>query len=230
MTRSERIQHLLLLTSFMTLVITGFFLKFPDAWWVTWIRRVSGEALFDLRGLLHRIAAVVMIADSLYHIYYLVFTKRGKEFIRDMMIRFQDLKDVILVLKHNFGISKSKPRFGRFSYVEKAEYWALIWGTVIMTVTGIAMWFENQFMRWFSKLFLDVCETIHYYEAWLAFLAIVVWHFYYVIFNPEVYPMNFAWLTGKVTEEEMEKEHPLELEQIKETERKLLEEKETSEQ
>ncbi|MEE9168152.1 MAG: cytochrome b/b6 domain-containing protein, partial [bacterium] len=167
MTRSERIQHLLLLTSFMTLVITGFFLKFPDAWWVTWIRRVSGEALFDLRGLLHRIAAVVMIADSLYHIYYLVFTKRGKEFTRDMMIRFQDLKDVILVLKHNFGISKSKPRFGRFSYVEKAEYWALIWGTVIMTATGIAMWFENQFMGWFSKLFLDVCETIHYYEAWL---------------------------------------------------------------
>ncbi|MCB0270861.1 MAG: cytochrome B, partial [Calditrichaeota bacterium] len=71
---------------------------------------------------------------------------------------------------------------------------------------------------WFSKLFIDVCEVIHYYEAWLAFLAIVVWHIYYVIFNPDVYPMNFTWLTGKISEEEMEKEHALELERIKKAE------------
>ena len=84
-----------------------------------------------------------------------------------------------------------------------------------MTLTGIALWYENQFMGWFSKLFVDVCTTVHYFEAWLAFLAIVVWHIYYVIFNPNSYPMNFAWLTGKITEEEMEEEHPLELERIK---------------
>jgi hypothetical protein len=70
-------------------------------------------------------------------------------------------------------------------------------------------------MGWFSKLFVDVCEAIHYYEAWLAFLSIVVWHIYYVIFNPNTYPMNFAWLTGKITEHEMEEEHPLELERLK---------------
>jgi len=215
MTLSERIQHLALLTSFFTLVITGFMLKFPDAWWVNWIREIGGESFFNLRGLLHRIAAVVMVAASLYHIYYAIFTQRGREFIRDILFKFQDFRDMIQQLEYNLGFSKRKPKYDRFNYIEKSEYWALVWGTAIMTLTGVALWYENQFMGWFSKLFVDVCETIHYFEAWLAFLAIVVWHIYYVIFNPKTYPMNFAWLTGKITEEEMEEEHPLELERIK---------------
>ncbi|CUS78001.1 formate dehydrogenase, gamma subunit [Candidatus Kryptonium thompsonii] len=215
MTLEERIQHFALVISFFTLVITGFMLAFPDAWWVVGIRNLGGEAIFKYRGLIHRIAAVILVLDSIYHLYYIIFTKRGREFIRDIMFRMQDIRDMVQVLKYNLGISKTKPKFGRFNYIEKSEYWALIWGTVVMTVTGIVLWFENHFMGWFSKTFVDVCNTIHYFEAWLAFLAIIVWHIYYVIFNPDVYPMNFAWLTGYLTEEEMEKEHPLELERIK---------------
>ncbi len=215
MTLEERIQHFALLVSFFTLVITGFMLAFPDAWWVVAIRNIGGEAIFKYRGLIHRIAAVVLVLDSIYHLYYIIFTERGRQFIKDIMFRIQDLRDMVQVLKYNLGISKTKPKFGRFNYIEKSEYWALIWGTVVMTVTGVVLWFENHFMGWFSKTFVDVCNTIHYFEAWLAFLAIIVWHIYYVIFNPDVYPMNFAWLTGYLTEEEMEKEHPLELERIK---------------
>jgi len=215
MTLEERIQHLALLISFFTLVITGFMLAFPDAWWVVAIRNIGGEAIFKYRGLIHRIAAVILVLDSIYHLYYIIFTKRGREFIRDIMFRIQDVRDMIAVLKYNLGLSKTKPKFGRFNYIEKSEYWALIWGTVVMSVTGVVLWFENHFMGWFSKTFVDVCNTIHYFEAWLAFLAIIVWHIYYVIFNPDVYPMNFAWITGYLTEEEMEKEHPLELEKIK---------------
>ncbi len=215
MTLEERIQHFVLLISFFTLVITGFMLAFPDAWWVTAIRNIGGEAVFKYRGLIHRIAAVMLVLDSIYHLYYIIFTKRGREFIRDIMFRIQDVRDMIQVLKYNLGLSKTKPKFGRFNYIEKSEYWALIWGTVVMTVTGVVLWFENHFMGWFSKTFVDVCNTIHYFEAWLAFLAIIVWHIYYVVFNPDVYPMNFAWITGYLTEEEMEKEHPLELEKIK---------------
>lgn len=215
MTLSERIQHLGLLTSFFTLVITGFMLKFPDAWWVSGIREIGGETFFNLRGLLHRIAAIVMVAASLYHIFYAIFTQRGRKFIRDILFTFQDFKDMLQQLKYNLGLSKVKPKYDRFNYIEKSEYWALVWGTAVMTITGFALWYENQFMGWFSKLFVDVCEAIHYYEAWLAFLSIVVWHIYYVIFNPNTYPMNFAWLTGKITEHEMEEEHPIELERIK---------------
>ncbi len=98
-----------------------------------------------------------------------------------------------LVLQNiNLGISKDKPKLDRFSYVEKAEYWALVWGTIVMSLTGLLMWFYIDYIGVFSKLEWDIARTIHYYEAWLAFLAIVVWHFYFVIFNPDIYPMSLG--------------------------------------
>jgi len=211
---SERIQHALLAISFLLLVFTGFMLKFPDAWWVDSLRRLLGESLFETRGLVHRISAVVMVADSLYHLYYLSFTIRGRQILKDMLMRKSDFTDMVQMVRYNLGLSSQRPRFARFNYIEKSEYWALMWGTIVMTLTGVVLWFENHFMSEYSKLFVDVNETIHYYEAWLAFLAIVVWHFYYVIFNPDVYPMNFTFLTGKMTAREMAHEHPLELERL----------------
>ena len=77
------------------------------------------------------------------------------------------------------------------------------------------MWFDNYFMGLLTKLGWDISRTMHYYEAILATLAIVVWHFYFVMLNPNVYPMSTAWITGKLSEEEMAEEHPLELERLK---------------
>lgn len=230
MNLSERLQHGALLVSFITLVITGFMLRFPDAWWVVLIRQIS-ESVFEIRSLAHRIAGVVLIAASLYHLYYIFFVPRGKQLIRHLLPRLQDIRDLKAAALYNFGLSKDKPKFGRFSYVEKAEYWALVWGTVVMAGTGFIMWFDNTFIGLFTKLGWDISRTIHYYEAWLATLAIIVWHFYYVIFNPNVYPMNLAWLTGKITEAEMTEEHPLELDEIRRLrlEEKLTEEEEVEE-
>jgi len=87
-----------------------------------------------------------------------------------------------------------------------------------MSLTGVVMWFDNTFIGLFTKLGWDIARTIHYYEAWLAFLAIVVWHFYFVMFNPDVYPMNVAWIKGTMSEEEMAEEHPLEYERLKKEE------------
>ncbi len=214
---SERIQHILFALSFITLVITGFMLQYPDSWWVSHIRSLSENA-FEYRSYLHRIAAVIMIAVSLYHIYYISFTERGRQLIKDLLPKRQDLSDAIGVAKFNLGLSKVKPMLDRFSYVEKAEYWALIWGTIVMSATGLIMWFDNTFIGLFTKLGWDIARTIHFYEAWLASLAIIVWHFYFVIFNPEIYPMNTSWITGHLTEEEMKEEHPAELERIKKQE------------
>ena len=120
------------------------------------------------------------------------------------------------VAKYNLGISKEKPELDRFSYIEKAEYWALIWGTMVMAATGFILWFDNTFLNILGKQYWDVARVIHYYEAWLATLAIIVWHFYFVIFNPDIYPMNLAWIKGTLSEEEMADEHPLELQRLKE--------------
>jgi cytochrome b subunit of formate dehydrogenase len=117
------------------------------------------------------------------------------------------------------GLRREPPAFDRFNYIEKAEYWALVWGTVVMTGTGLALWFENQSLRWLDKWVLDLATVIHYYEAWLAFLAIMIWHIYYVIANPEAYPMNWTWLTGRISEEHLRLEHPLEWERLTAAER-----------
>lgn len=214
MTVSERIQHASFAISFITLVITGFMLRYPESWWVEHIRDLSGDA-FTYRSYLHRIAAAVMVTASVFHIIHLVFTARGRQFIKDMLPKYKDLTDALGIAMFNLGISKVKPKLDRFSYVEKAEYWALIWGTIVMTLTGLIMWFDNTFMGLFTKLGWDIARTVHYYEAWLAFLAIVVWHFYFVIFNPDIYPVNLAFIKGTISEEEMAEEHPLELERIK---------------
>jgi cytochrome b subunit of formate dehydrogenase len=139
-----------------------------------------------------------------------------------LLPRKRDLIDPWLVLRYNLGLAATKPKFPRFSYVEKSEYWALVWGTLLMGITGAILWFDNASMGLFTKLGFDISRTIHFYEAILATLAIIVWHFYFVLFNPDVYPMNLAWLTGRMSEREMLEEHPLELKRLKEAEAKKV--------
>lgn len=219
MTLEERIQHGALALSFIVLVITGFMLRFPDSWWVVALRNLSSSA-FEARSLIHRIAAVVMTLASVYHLYYIVFTVRGRQLVKDLWFRIQDIRDLLGMLKYNLGLTPVKPKLDRFSYIEKAEYWALIWGTLVMAGTGFAMWLDNSFMNLFGKVGYDVAREIHYYEAILATLAIIVWHFYFVMFNPDSYPLNTAFWNGKLSHREMEEEHPLELERILEEEEK----------
>jgi len=102
--------------------------------------------------------------------------------------------------------------------VEKAEYLALVWGTIVMIVTGFMLWFENETLKRIPMWGLDVATLIHYYEAILATLAIFVWHLYYVIINPDFAPMSLTWIDGKISRHHMEHEHPLELEEIEERE------------
>ncbi len=217
MSLNERIQHGTLMLSFATLVFTGFALKFPDAWWVVPWRSISPIA-FELRGLLHRAAAVVLVGAGLYHLYYISFTTRGRRLFADLLPVRRDLTDALMVMKYNLGLSRQKPAFGRFSYVEKSEYWALIWGTVVMGITGTILWFDNTFLGLLTKLGWDIARTVHYYEAWLATLSILAWHLYFVIFNPDVYPINLAFWKGTLTEEEMKEEHPEELARLQEME------------
>lgn len=222
MTVNERLQHAVLVISFTLLVITGFMLRYPEAWWVVAIRQLSSSA-FELRGLVHRLASVVMLASGVWHVCYLAFTPAGRKLFLEMLPRKRDLTDPWGVLKYNLGLAPEKPAFGRFCYIEKAEYWAMAWGTALMTVTGFILWFDNTSMGYITKLGFDISRLVHFYEAILATLAIIVWHFYFVVFNPDVYPMNLAWLTGRMSEGEMMEEHPLQLEEMKAAERAAAE-------
>ncbi len=205
MNLNEIWQHAFLTATFIVLVITGFSLRFSDAWWVKLL--FAHEGGFPLRGIIHRVAAVLFIITALWHLFYL-YSRRGRQFLKDILPAKTDIQHLKQLVAYNLGIGKSKPRFGRFSYIEKAEYWALVWGTVVMVITGFFLWFDNYAVKLFPKGVLDVMLVIHYYEAWLATLAVLIWHLYAVIFNPSAYPMNPSWLTGKMPVEMHRHEHP----------------------
>ena len=209
MTSNQRWQHLILLTSFIVLVITGFALKFP----YSWIAEVlaMGERL---RSIVHRVAGVVLIGAGVYHVFYLVIAREGRRLIWDLAPRPKDVFDVWDTMRYYLGLGGEKPKFGRFTYGEKAEYWALVWGTALMAVTGVMLWAKVWVGDLLARWWVDVATTVHYYEAILATLAIVVWHFYQVFFDPDVYPMNWAWWDGKMPIEQYRHEHALDTESI----------------
>ena len=117
-------------------------------------------------------------------------------------------------LRYNLGLARERPRFDRFSYVEKMEYFGLVWGSLVMVASGLMLWFEVPFLNRFPAWGLQLATVIHWFEAVLATLFIVVWHFYWTIFNPDVFPMSRAMTSGHLTRGEMEREHPLELERL----------------
>jgi len=205
MSRAQRWQHAVLATSFIILALTGFALKFPDSW----LARAMGSSE-PFRRWMHRIAGVTLLLAGVYHLIYILASKEGRRLVCDFFPIKKDLTDVIAAVRYLIGLSKDRPKIGRFGYAEKMEYWAVVWGTIIMGVTGLMVWFKIDLTRFFPRWFVDVALTIHYYEATLACLAIVVWHFYHVIFDPDIYPVNFACWDGKVSKHWQEEEHPLE--------------------
>ena len=211
MTANQRWQHLILLTSFIVLVITGFALKFPNSW----IAEVLGMGE-RLRSIVHRVAGVVLIGAGIYHIFYLAATRDGRRLIRDFAPGPKDIADAAGTMFYSLGLRKDRPKYGRFNYAEKAEYWALVWGTALMGVTGVMLWAKVWVGNLLARWWVDVATAIHFYEAILATLAIVVWHFYQVLFDPDVYPMNWAWWDGKMPVEQYRHEHGLDAEAVEE--------------
>ena len=112
------------------------------------------------------------------------------------------------MFRYNLGLASVRPSFGKFSYAEKFEYWAFLWGTVVMALSGFLLWFNNFTLRNFPKWVADAATAIHYYEAILATLSILIWHFYMVMFDPDVYPMDRAWLTGKTSADHLRHTRP----------------------
>jgi cytochrome b subunit of formate dehydrogenase/nitrate/TMAO reductase-like tetraheme cytochrome c subunit len=204
MTVNQRWQHLILLSSFIVLVITGFALKFPETWFAHTLG--MGE---NLRGIIHRIAGVILIGAGIYHVFYLAVAREGRRLLRDIAPRPKDAFDLLATMRYYLGLSTQKPKFGRFNYAEKAEYWALVWGTALMGLTGIMIWAKVWVGDLLARWWVDVATAVHFYEAILATLAILVWHFYQVFFDPDVYPMNWAWWDGKMPVDQYRHEHEL---------------------
>ncbi len=218
LTLSERIQHVILFTSTTLLIFTGFMLHGER--WAIEMMGSAGAKIFWWRGIIHRIAAVSVIGVCLYHLYYVTFTKSGRSWFRDMLPRPRDVVDLIQNVMYMLGLRDSRPKMDRFTYLEKLEYFSVYFGMTIVIITGTMLWTEY---LW-NKFYLDVAQAFHVGEATLAALALIIGHIFSVHYNHHVYPMNTAFLDGKISEELVKEEHGLWYEKLMEEEEKSKEE------
>ncbi len=211
-----RIQHFVLFLSVLTLIVTGvplWCIKRPEYVW--WSESAMGATGYiEAVRLIHHVAALALTALSVYHLLYTIYTREGRREFVALLPRPKDFADVTTNLMYFLGLRKEGPRFGRYTYFEKFDYWAVYWGCVIMIGSGYTLWFTDislRFAPWFNY---ELAALVHADEAILATLALLVWHFYNVHLNPSRFPGTMLWLHGKISREEMMAEHPLEYEDI----------------
>lgn len=210
--RNFRFQHMVMFSSVIILIITGMPIKFPNFF----ISRIIIDLLGGINNstLAHRVGAAMLIYFMAHHMLYCVLSRDGR---RDFLLLIpmpKDIRDAVQNIRYFLGKTPDKPKFGRFSYIEKFDYWAVYWGCVIMIGSGALLWWESITLKYLPKFFLDIAHEAHSDEALLATLAIVIWHFYNVHFNPERFPGTMMWWHGQISEHEIKEEHPLEYEEI----------------
>jgi len=239
---TERLQHFILIITFFLLIITGLPIFFYEFKLLKGL--FASQNSFYIRGIVHRIAAVLFILNLVFHFLYTIFTSRGRNNFKEMIPKFKDFKDAFEIFWHNLAVTRflykrgilknffnahpywlfeEPPKYGRFNFIEKFEYWAVGWGAVVMIISGFFMWNVELSLSLFPLWVHDIFIIIHGYEAILAFLAVIIWHMYNVHFNPQEFPMSKVWLNGKIKARDLRILHPLEYENILEERKRALE-------
>ncbi len=204
-TLNQRIQHIIFFASFILLAYTGFPLKFPDEWWSQWM--IASVGGFDNRTFIHHYSGLVMIGVSLYHVIYHVVIEKPRF---DVLFNLNDLKDFKQQMLYYFRYTDEHPRFGRYSWKQKFEYFGAGFGAVVMGVTGLILWYPFEVMKYLPISIIQIAYLFHTWEAVLASLAVFIGHFYDEHFGK--FP-NLSWVTGDISEEEMRHEHIIEYEE-----------------
>ncbi len=205
---SQRLEHIVFLLSFSMLGFTGLIQKFSA-------NQVSDALISVLGGIdqvrvIHHYSAIVMMIVSGYHVVMLAYKAFVLRVHWSMLPVLEDIQHLLQDVAYFLGIRKHRAYYGRYNYAEKVEYLAVVWGTVIMGITGFMMWNPLSTTRLLPGDFIPAAKAAHGAEAILAVLAIIVWHFYHV----HVKHFNKSMFTGKLSRDEMQHEHPGELAQI----------------
>ncbi len=209
-----------MLSAFVVCAVTGLPQKFPDVaasrWWVE-----SLGGIDNVRTI-HHWAAYVMLADCAYHIFYLMFRVgvQGRLDALRMIPTPKDFEDAANMFLYYLGAREDKPRFDRFTYLEKFDYWAVFWGIAMIGGSGLVLLFPVTATRFLPGQFLPTAHAIHSDEAMLAVGWIVIAHIFYVHLSPRSFPINTSMFSGRVRRETYREEHPLEYERLVEKRRR----------
>jgi formate dehydrogenase gamma subunit len=208
-TLSQRIEHLVVLSSFTILAVTGLPQKYVGAGWAEGLIRLMGG--IEATRVIHRVAATALMLAAVYHVIAVGYKLFVQRVAPTMLPTLADAKEAWDAFRFNLGLRKAQPQAGRYNFGEKFEYWALVWGTVIMIITGFMLWNPIATTTWLPGQFIPAAKAAHGGEALLAVLAIIIWHMYHV----HVRHFNKSMFTGRMNEDEMLHEHPRELADIK---------------
>ncbi len=211
-TPNELTQHWILLVALTGLALTGLALFASD----TWLGRtlIALEGGIEARGTAHRIFAVVLMLLVGWHFLYVVFTERGHRQLMELMPRASDLRDTRDLLAYYLGRRPTMPDFGRFSPMQKLQYWGAGLGSLLMVATGLVLWLHTPAMRVVPKWVLDVTAIVHGYEGLILFALLFGWHLYIVHLSPGNFPMQSTFLTGRVSPELLARDHPREYREL----------------
>jgi formate dehydrogenase gamma subunit len=206
---ARRIEHAVLILSFTTLGLTGLIQKYASSEISEFLIRTLGG--IESTRIIHRAAAAIFLIEAVYHLIILGYKLYIERVEASMLPGIKDVRDVIQFVGYNLGLTKDHPKMGRFNFAEKAEYWAMMWGLVMMGLTGLMLWNPISTANILPGEFIPAAKAAHGLEAVLAVLAIILWHFY----NVHIKMWNWAMFKGTLSEKEMEEEHALELEAIR---------------
>ncbi|MBI2865073.1 MAG: cytochrome b/b6 domain-containing protein [Chloroflexi bacterium] len=207
----RRVEHFLLIISFVALAATGLPQKFNAADWAQWMLTAMGG--IETTRWLHHFFAIVFIMEGIFHVVYAFYGLLRRRVGLEMLPAWKDVRAFQHMALYFIGKRQAMPKFGRYDYRQKFEYFAMVWGWLLMAATGLIMWQPTWATNYLPGILIPVGKMLHGWEAVLAVLSIVIWHGYHVIFHPDVFPVDSSIFSGRISRMRMINEHPLEFEE-----------------
>jgi formate dehydrogenase gamma subunit len=208
----RRLEHLAVMILFVALALSGFPQKFPDTGWARWLVDAMGG--LGVARWVHRAAGLAFGALAALHLGSAVLALLRRRQALTLVPSRQDFRDVVQNLRYYLGLTEQKARFDHFDYREKFEYWGMVMGAVVMTLTGLMLYFPLLVTRYLPGELIPVAKVMHSNEGLLAFLVVITWHIYNAHLAPEVFPFNTTIFTGRISVERLKHEHALEYERL----------------
>ena len=204
----QRWEHLLLILSATTLLLTGLPQKYRDMSWSQFL--LSTPERVELIRQIHHIAAIILVLELVYHLGRAIYQLSRRKLSADMFPTWQDVIDAGQMIQYLLFLRKEKPRFGKFNFEQKVTYWFIFFGFTLMIISGFIIWFPVQFTQIFPGGIIPAAKLMHSTESIVAAIFILIWHIYHV----HLERLNLSIFTGKLSENEMREYHAKELERL----------------
>ena len=225
--KKQRIEHFVVMTTFVLLALTGFPQKFYEAGISRFIVKLFGG--LDGARLVHRISGFLFAALTFFHLSAATLSTLQNRMKMTMVPDQQDFRDAVQQLRYYLGLADTEAKFDRFDYRQKFEYWGLVLGGLVMISTGFILYFPMFVARFLPGELIPMAKVAHSNEGLMAFLVVITWHIYNAHLAPGIFPFDPAIFTGKIPLERLKHEHRREYDRLYGPEVKTAEAEEAAE-